>query len=89
MPSRRSSPTLTFTPHGESTFEHIVRRFDLLPSQYLRKTQRMGAQRQRHKYVTNTKTKTTKTTSRLNQTTHSSHDPNSPPSRQGADQIGE
>jgi hypothetical protein len=33
MSSRRSSPT--FTPHGESTFEYIVRHLRLSPSQYL------------------------------------------------------
>lgn len=31
MSSRRSSPT---SPHGETTFEYIVRRLGLLPSQY-------------------------------------------------------
>jgi hypothetical protein len=51
MSSRRSSPILT--PHGESTFEYLVRRLHLSPSQYVnsQELKEWVRKNKNHKYV--------------------------------------
>ncbi len=52
MSSQRPQES-SFTPHGESTFEHVVRRLRLSPSQYARSQELKEWVRKNkdHKYV--------------------------------------